>query len=253
MKTEDKPLAEFHQLLDSLAPASHFHMVMNHLSDIRVLVKDRKRRFLWVSDNVPARHGFATAAEMVGLTDIDINPKSLATSYSKDDVYVLTTGKPIFNKLEISFDEFGLPNWFRVNKAPLRDRKQRVIGLVATIQPLAKEKVLPDAGGDLRKVTNWIMSHLSDQLRVDQLASLIHITARQLERRLKWATGLTPMQFINRCRVMESCRLLRDSDQSIGKIAISVGFYDQSAYTKVFRTQLGLTPLQYRKSRPASH
>lgn len=249
MKNSKHP-ERFEAFIDRISPASHFHVVMNQLSDIRVLVKDRKRRFVWVSDNVPSRHGFGSPQEMIGLSDIDINPKSLATTYSKDDLFVLNTGKPIFNKLEISFDEYGLPNWFRVNKAPLYDRQQRVIGIIATIQPLPKNQVLPETSGDLKPVTDWIHAHLGEQVRVDHLASLIHVTARQLERRLKWATGLTPLQFINRCRVMESCRLLRETDNAIGKIAIDVGFYDQSAYTKIFRGQLGLTPLQYRKSRP---
>ena len=35
--------------------------------------------------------------------------------------------------------------------------------------------------------------------------------------------------------------------QTIGAIALDLGFYDQSSFTVQFKKQMGLTPLQYRK------
>ncbi|MDR3639621.1 MAG: helix-turn-helix domain-containing protein [Isosphaeraceae bacterium] len=252
-RSEDEPriprLPDFEKFLECLAPASQLHLALNHLADTRVVVKDRRGRFLWVSDNVPARHGYNSVQEMLGLTDTDINPKELAALYEQDDAFVLRTGRPILGKTEIAFDELGLPGWFSVNKLPLRDRRQRIIGLIATIQTIPEGRSLPAPGGELRTVIGYIRSHLDDPLRIGELAALIHLTPRQLERRFRQATGLTPSRFITRCRVAEACRQLRDTDAPIGRIAVSVGYYDQSAFTKVFRQQLGLTPLQFRKSR----
>ncbi len=242
-------VADFEQFLECLAPASQLYIALNHLTEIRAVVKDRHRRFLWVSDNVPARHGYASGREMLGLTDADINPKELAAVYDQDDTFVLRTGKPILGKTEIAFDEMGLPAWFNVNKLPLRDRRRRVVGLVATIQTIPAGQPLPTLGGELRTVIDYIRSHLGELIWVGDLAALIDLTARQLERRFLRTTGLTPSQFITRCRVAEACRQLRDTDAAISRIAISVGYCDQSAFTKVFRHQLGLTPLQFRKSR----
>jgi AraC-like DNA-binding protein len=36
-------------------------------------------------------------------------------------------------------------------------------------------------------------------------------------------------------------------DMTVGKIAIDLGFYDQSSFTVQFKKNMGLTPLQYRK------
>jgi AraC-like DNA-binding protein len=245
-------VADFEDFVEGLAPGSQFHVALNHLADTRVVVKDRRGRFLWVSDNVPARHGFAGAREMLGLTDADINPRELAAVYGRDDAFVLRTGKPILGKTEIAFDEAGLPAWFIVNKLPLRDRRRRVVGLIATIQAIPEGRSLPAPGGELRTVIDAIRSRLEGPLRIGELAALIHVSARQLERRFRQATGLTPSRYIARCRVAEACRRLRDTDEPIGRIAIAVGFYDQSAFTKVFRRQIGLTPLQFRRSRSRS-
>ncbi|QEH34657.1 HTH-type transcriptional activator RhaS [Aquisphaera giovannonii] len=242
----------FERFVEALAPGSQFHVALNHLADTRVVVKDRRGRFLWVSDNVPARHGYASGREMLGLTDVDINPKELAAVYGQDDTSVLRTGRPILGKTEIAFDEAGLPAWFLVNKLPLRDRRRRVVGLIATIQDIPEGRTLPSPGGELRTVIDAIRSQLDRPLRIGDLASLIHVSARQLERRFLQATGLTPSRYIARCRIAEACRRLRDTDEPVGRIAVAVGFYDQSAFTKVFRRQLGLTPLQFRRSRSRS-
>ena len=47
-------------------------------------------------------------------------------------------------------------------------------------------------------------------------------------------------------RVQEGQRLLTESEQSVGEVALGVGFYDQSHFTKHFRRVTGMTPLAYR-------
>ena len=48
-------------------------------------------------------------------------------------------------------------------------------------------------------------------------------------------------------RVLMARRALERSDRAVGTIALDLGFYDQSHFTRVFRWQTGLTPLAYRQ------
>ena len=62
----------------ALDPLRGCHLAFNHLPATRVVIKDSQGKFVWVSDNVPARHGLESPDDFVGLHDRDINPLSLA-------------------------------------------------------------------------------------------------------------------------------------------------------------------------------
>jgi AraC-like DNA-binding protein len=49
-------------------------------------------------------------------------------------------------------------------------------------------------------------------------------------------------------RIAEAKRLLRSTDLGIGQIARRTGFKDQSYFTKVFKSRLGLTPTEFKNS-----
>jgi len=73
------------------------------------------------------------------------------------------------------------------------------------------------------------------------------ILHRHFDRRFKEVTGLTPQQFLGRCRVDAACRLLRGGGAPLGEIALELGYCDQSAFTAQFRKRMGITPLRYRR------
>lgn len=237
------------EFFDRLDAAGGCHVAFNHLPDVRIVIKDRAGRFIWATDNVPARHGFRAVDDMIGLHDRDINPAPLAEVYFHDDLEVIRTGHPLLAKTEISFNEAGLPDWFVVNKLPLRDRAGAVCGLIATITPHRSLNRVPLHATGARKAADYIRAHLGSRLELPAIAKLSHISVRQLQRQFLETAGLTPSEFIVRCRVMEACRLLRDTDAPLGWIAAETGFYDQSAFNKAFAKYVRIRPLEFRKAR----
>ncbi len=142
---------EVHQLqsefIARVAPESHFHLALNQLGNVRVVVKDAAGRFVWVSDNASRRHGFAEPSEMVGLDDVAINPPRLVKKYRRDDLQVLRSGRPLLGRIELAFDERGMLKWHVTNKLPLYDHGGACIGLIATIQEYPGVQNLPVFGG----------------------------------------------------------------------------------------------------------
>ena len=49
-------------------------------------------------------------------------------------------------------------------------------------------------------------------------------------------------------RIGEACNLLRDSKLSIAEIAVSVGFFDQFYFSRVFKKTKGVPPSRYLSS-----
>jgi len=77
-------------------------------------------------------------------------------------------------------------------------------------------------------------------------ATELGVTTGTLSRVLTKLTGQTTKQLILDRVLLEAVRLLRFSDLSIKEIAARLGFNDQFAFSKAFKRQRGVAPLDYR-------
>ena len=53
--------------------------------------------------------------------------------------------------------------------------------------------------------------------------------------------------YLNRYRILEAKRLLRETHHSVGKVGQKVGFSDASYFNRVFRRITGMSPGAYRE------
>ena len=80
-------------------------------------------------------------------------------------------------------------------------------------------------------------------LTIDELAKGLHISPRQLRRRFRTATELTPKEFSQLQRVRASAsRAISPSPRSWVQIAADGGYSDQAHLVREFRRLLGMTP-----------
>jgi AraC-like DNA-binding protein len=233
--------------LARIASDSLLDNALNHLSNIYVAVKDASGRYVWVSDNLARRCGFATGAEMVEIDDFAFNPPRLAKKYRQDDRKVMRSGRPLLRLVEIVLNGPRVPDWNITSKFPLRDARGEVIGVIATVEEYPGLRHLPFFGDDLRAVVKHIFAHLSEPLNIPELAAIAGVSYRQIERRFRNAAGMSPTDFLIRARLDEACRRLQEGGMSIGNIALSLGFYDQCAFARLFRRYFGMTPSEFRQ------
>lgn len=99
----------------------------------------------------------------------------------------------------------------------------------------------------LTTVLEYIQAHLASDLRLYQIADHLGVSPYYLAHTFKGTTGLSPYQYVLRCRLEQAQRLLRNSQMSIAAIAYEVGFGSQSHMTTVFRKTLNITPGLYRQ------
>lgn len=99
----------------------------------------------------------------------------------------------------------------------------------------------------LKTIVEYIQTHLQSNLSLYQIANHIGVSPYYLAHTFKTTTGLSPHQYVLRCRLEQAQRLLRDTQMSIAAIAYEVGFGNQSHMTTVFRRMLNLTPGKYRQ------
>ena len=98
----------------------------------------------------------------------------------------------------------------------------------------------------LEQVIEYIRVNLEQDLTLTRLANLVQISPHYFAGLFKKSTGLTPHQYVTKCRLEQAKILLRRSHLPIIQICYQVGFQNQSHFTRLFRQHFQITPKAYR-------
>ncbi|WP_368623257.1 AraC family transcriptional regulator [Paraburkholderia sp. BR13444] len=102
---------------------------------------------------------------------------------------------------------------------------------------------------DFARIDRWLRAHLSEPLKIADLAAHCGFGMRRFHQLFTDAFGETPHRYLQRLRLDTSVTLLADPRLSLTDIALDIGFGDQSAYTHAFTRRFGLAPGQWRALR----
>jgi AraC-like DNA-binding protein len=94
-----------------------------------------------------------------------------------------------------------------------------------------------------------IWSRDDSSLNVADVAGLLPVSRRSLERRFQQVLGRTVLGEITRCRVERVKGLLEETDLPLKQLAKLVGFSSPETLAKAFQRHVGETPSAYRKER----
>ena len=94
----------------------------------------------------------------------------------------------------------------------------------------------------LRRALRFVNDHLDTKLRWDEIAAEVGLDPFTFGRAFKQSTGMTPHQYVIRCRLRRAMKLLPRESLSLADIALEVGCSCQSHLTTLFRKHLGTTP-----------
>lgn len=99
---------------------------------------------------------------------------------------------------------------------------------------------------EVRRTQDFIESNYQDKLSVDQLAALVAVSRRSLERRFRSATGNTVAEYIQRVKIEAAKRSFEATRKNINEVMYDVGYTDTKAFRTVFKKITGLNPVAYR-------
>ena len=98
----------------------------------------------------------------------------------------------------------------------------------------------------LKEVLTHIQAHYTENLTIDELAGLCHFSRAHFMSFFRRYTGMTCVEYINRCRLLHAAQLLTETDLPVMETAMENGFHNISYFNKRFRGQFGVTPKEYR-------
>lgn len=99
------------------------------------------------------------------------------------------------------------------------------------------------------KTIEYIKQNYGSRLTLEKIAESTYLSKTYLSSIFKKETGHSISSYINMVRVEKSKSMLLEDNMSIIDIANACGFEDQSYYTKVFKSLIGMTPKKYRENR----
>lgn len=204
---------------------------------------------MFASEGLRQRYSMQEESEILGMTDFDLNPGTMAQAYVDDDDQLLQGKAERIERIELWWDRQGMPDWFLVTKLPVLDSKGGIQGVMGVLRrPDETERRLP-VFQTVAQAVETIRRDYSKALLIEDIATSCGQSLRQLQRHFQAAFGITPQEFLLKTRVLAAARLLESTAMSVSEIAKGCGFVDQSAFTQHFRKRTGVTPTAYRQKR----
>jgi transcriptional regulator GlxA family with amidase domain len=99
----------------------------------------------------------------------------------------------------------------------------------------------------LREIQRAVLEDVAGDHSVDAMAARAHMSPRHFARAFRAETGVTPARHVERVRVEAARRLLEDTSEPVGAIAISCGFGTAETMRRVFLRTLHVGPAEYRR------
>ncbi len=100
----------------------------------------------------------------------------------------------------------------------------------------------------LKDMIGYISKHYPEHITLDDIAAAGNVGKTMCISIFSNYANKTPIEFLKEFRIQQSIDKLCASDSSITEIAYETGFGGASYYTKVFRENIGQTPMEYRKT-----
>jgi len=98
----------------------------------------------------------------------------------------------------------------------------------------------------VKQVQEYIENNFAQPLQVSDLATIVNVTPRTLNRRFQTSIDMRPIEYIQAVRIEQAKRLLESQAVTIKSLAYHVGYSDLSSFTRLFKRATELTPKEYR-------
>ena len=125
--------------------------------------------------------------------------------------------------------------------------------LVAKTSYDSNDQVAASMSKEDKEFINRLISVIHAQMAkedidMEHIAAALSLSRKQLRTRVMSITGLTPVAYVLQVRLNYAHRLITTQDLSLTAIANKCGFQNLSHFSKSFKQQFGVSPLQFRKN-----
>lgn len=99
----------------------------------------------------------------------------------------------------------------------------------------------------IQRVAHYVAHNVNRPMRLDAIAQAAGISKSHLQRLCRQTMAVSLGQYVRHARMNEACSRLHSSEANVTEIAAACGFSSVYAFSRAFRTEIGLSPLKYRR------
>lgn len=99
----------------------------------------------------------------------------------------------------------------------------------------------------IRPALEYMIENLQENITIDQLADLSHLSKSYFMSCFKKAVGMGAIEHLTHLRINAACDALSDTDKMISEIAFTCGYSNLSNFNRQFKQIMGCSPKEYRK------
>lgn len=100
---------------------------------------------------------------------------------------------------------------------------------------------------EIAAAQRWVAQHFSVAAPVEEMIKRSRLAERTFKRRFRVATGLSPLDYVQRLRVEDAKRRLERTKDPIDEVSWRVGYEDAAFFRRLFKRTTGMGPGAYRK------
>lgn len=151
-------------------------------------------------------------------------------------------------------------NNFNPGSMPVADCVLAVAGWNADVATGDDQRIAPDRQAVRRRardrrsglnsraeqrVRRFLENSLGERFTLADMADAACMSRFHFARMFRISFGISPMDYVLRRRVEQAKQVLRRQDTTIASVAASLGFCDQSHFTRSFKRITGCSPRQF--------
>ncbi|WLH15118.1 AraC family transcriptional regulator [Pseudomonas hefeiensis] len=183
---------------------------------------------------------------------LTLDPNVIATLLTGE---TLTAEQPATSRFcAVSAPAEMIDAWLRMMRLMDRPNEAAVLGpmiereilfrvLQGPLGPMLREIARPDGRlAQVRRATQWIGEHYTEPFHVEPLATMTDMSVASFYRHFKSITGMTPIQYQKRLRLLRARWLLLFEPRDAASIAFTVGYESASQFSREYARLFGMPP-----------
>ena len=115
-------------------------------------------------------------------------------------------------------------------------------------QMIQELKLCRDDYEEMDRAAAYFGEHYNEEIVVESYANAHNMSGSWFIRNFRQRIGTTPTQYIMSKRIANAQMLLESSDYNMTEIAKIVGYDNPLYFSRVFKKEKGMFPMEYRKS-----